>query len=664
MAATPGGTDAVVEPSPDPGVDHGALTAVLSTFASSVTHAFTTRTVLTQLVRAVTDVLAVDGSAVMVADDDVLLRFAEAHGPLRPIVEEAERLQEVLQDGPCRESHDTGRVVDVADLRLEGRWPAYQAAAERLGLRAVTSVPLRARGRGWGVLDLYRSDTRRLAPHELAAARTLADVATSYLVVAADRDTAERAQAQLAHRAMHDPLTDLPVRWVLVEQLQRSLARLARRGGRVAVLFVDLDGLKYVNDTHGHAAGDDLLTACAQRMREVLRPSDLVARVGGDEFLVLLDDLVEPAEATDVAQRLLARVSLPHVSAGVVLMPSASIGVALTDDADLAPETLVAHADSAMYRAKAGGRGRVDSFDAAAYESHRAEATNPDQLLPALRAALEDGGLELCFQPLHDLGDGLDGHPPAGGDAPPGPPPRASPSDTARPRRAVGRLHAVEALLRWRRPGHGLVRAEEFILAAERSGLVVELGAWVLREVCAQLRAWDEALGALSPPRVFVNVSAVELADPGLADRVRRTLHETGTAPGRLVLEVTETSLSGDVETTAATVRSLVALGCELAIDDFGTGYSSLRRLVDLPATCLKVDRSFTRDLRTSPAAAAVVTAAVQLGRTLQRTVVVEGVEDEGTLQALLALGATHLQGYHLTRPLPTDEVTDRLAAW
>jgi len=615
-------------------VPDAALTAVLDAFAATVAGAFTPHTVLTQLVEAAVTVLAVDGAGVMVADDDSLLRFAHADGSRRTAVVQAGQAQELLQDGPCRDSHRTGRVVTVDDLMTEGSWPGYQAQVAGLGLRSVTAIPLRARGRSWGVLDLYRS--RPLGAQEMAAARTLANLATSYLVISADRDATDRAQVELARRAMYDPLTDLPVRWVLLEQLTRSLVRLARRGDQVAVLFIDLDGLKYVNDTYGHAAGDDLLTTCARRIRASLRPSDLVARVGGDEFVVLLEDLTTPAEATAVASRVLAELSAPHQVGPHTTAPSASIGLAMTADAGMSAEALVAHADSAMYRAKRGGRGRVDVFDAADYEQHRAEATTCDRLLPALRAALGEDQLELHYQPIHDL---------------------TSRSTTG----TGGRVHAVEALLRWRRPQHGLLSAAEFMPAAERTGLVLDLGAWVVQTACEQLVAWDAELGGRSPRHVFVNISARELADPALAAQVHQSLRSTGLGPERLVLEVTETSVFTDPETVSSNVRALVALGCSLAIDDFGTGYSSLRRMVDVPATTLKVDRSFTRDLATNPAAAAVITAALQLGRALDRTVVIEGVEDASTLQALVDLGATHFQGYHLTRPAPADQLTPLL---
>jgi GAF domain-containing protein len=238
-------------------IDKDALTAALDEFAATVTGDFAVEDILRQLAQAALQVLDIDGAGVMIPHGHQLLRFVFATGGLVTVLEQ---LQETLQEGPCRESQSVEHVINIADLAVEGAWPAYQARAAELGLQAVTAIPLRARGQAWGVLDMYRSRAERLNVEELSAARTLANLATSYLVVTADRDAARRAQDQLAHRAMHDPLTGLPVRWVFIEQVAHALTRLTRSPGYVGVLFLDLDGLKYVNDTYGHRAGDQLIT--------------------------------------------------------------------------------------------------------------------------------------------------------------------------------------------------------------------------------------------------------------------------------------------------------------------------------------------------------------------------------------------------------------------
>ena len=635
-------------------VEDQVLTEVMTAFAATVAGDFTPEDVLRQLVHGAVRVLDVDGAGIMVPHQEDLLRFAFAAGPSATAVATLERLQEELQDGPCGDSRRDRRVINIADLAVEGYWPTYQDGALRAGLRAVTAVPLHARGRNWGVLDLYRSAPRRFDARELAAAQTLAQVATSYLVVTADRDAARQAQQELAHRAMHDPLTGLPVRWVLLEQLTHALARLARHPGHVGVLFADLDGLKYVNDTFGHEAGDALLRTCAERIRAAVRPSDVVARVGGDEFVVLLEDLTGPDDGTVVAGRILAELAQPYRPDGQLLRPSASLGLALTDDRSISPAALMAHADSAMYRAKRAGRGRYELFDPTRYAADRADASVREETSTALRAALHAGELTLHYQPILALDAAVDPGPDLG-------PPGAGAEEPGPDRRLA--VHAVEALVRWQHPTRGLLTAGHVVPDAERAGLLPELGAWVLGTACRQLAEWDRALGDLAPPRLFLNISADELTDPRLPVHLAAVLRSTGLAPARLTLEITETGLIADAATVARSLTALELLGCELAIDDVGTGYSSLSRLVDLPAGTWKIDGSFTADLLDRPAAAAVVSAVLQLGRELERVVVVEGVEDEPTLQALRRLGCTHAQGYHLGRPQPAEQITDLLSA-
>ncbi|RJK97550.1 putative bifunctional diguanylate cyclase/phosphodiesterase [Vallicoccus soli] len=618
-----------------PAVDQAALTRVLGEFAATVTGEFDVQDIVRQLAVGVVEVLDVDGAGVMVPAEGELLRFVHATGSRHGSVAQLERVQEVVQDGPCHDAHRDGRVVNIADLPVEGAWPRYMAEAEALGLRAVCAIPLRARGRRWGVMDLYRGSRRRLDEQELQAALMLANLATSYLVVTADRDAARLAQEQLAHRAMHDPLTGLPVRWVFLEQLEHALSRSARVPGRVAVMFLDLDGLKYVNDTYGHEAGDRLLRTCVERVRAALRPTDVVARLGGDEFVVLMEDLEDADVVHGIAQRVLERIAQPYAPDGYVIQPSASIGVALAGEPQQTPDALVARADVAMYQAKQSGRGRYRVFDASSYAADRAQAASLDRLVAALRRpGPPHGRLELHYQPVVDL------------DAPAG---------------SRTRVHAVEALLRWRHPGQGVLPAGAFLPDAEQGGLLGELGAWVLPTALRQLADWDARLGDAAPRRVFVNVSAQELLGEGFAGRVSAALEAAGLGPHRLTLEITETGLLEDPAAAAAVAAELRAGGCELAIDDFGTGHSSLGRLVAIPATTIKVDRSLVGALAQGEAARAVVAAVLGLGRSLERAVVLEGVEDEAALDELRSLGARLVQGYHLGRPVPPGELEERL---
>ena len=635
------------------------LTEVLSAFATTVVGEFTTDEVLRQLAHGALRLLPVEGAGIMAPRNEDLLRFAFATGPSVQAVATLERLQETLGYGPCRDSHRGQRLVEVGDLATEGEWPIYQEQALRAGLRSVTAVPLLARGRSWGVLDLYRTEPRRFDTEDLAAIRTLAHVATSYLVVTADRDAAREAQAELAHRAMHDPHTGLPVRWVFLEQLGHALSRLARHPGKVGVLFADVDGLKYVNDKYGHDTGDRLLLACVERIEAALRPSDVVARLGGDEFVVLLEDLADAEAAAAVARRILAELAQPCRANGHLLQPSASLGLALTDDPAVTPGALVAHADSAMYRAKRAGRGRYEVFDAASYAADRARDTVRDHTTATVRAAVRDQQLTLHYQPIFDVADPARSAA-AGKASDPSRPHSAAPPAAARP--VPASVYALEALVRWQHPERGLLRAQDFVPTADRAGVMPELGAWVLSAACAQLATWDRTLGADAPARLFVNVCADEFTSPDFARRLAEVLRRTGLAPDRLTLEITETGLITDPPAAARSLTSVQELGCQLAIDDFGTGYSSLSRLVDLPATTWKIDGSFTGDLADRPAAAAVVSAVLQMGRQLNRTVVVEGVENETTLEILRRLGCTYAQGFHLGRPQSAQHMTELLS--
>ncbi|NHC46672.1 EAL domain-containing protein [Motilibacter sp. K478] len=620
-------------------VDEAALAAAVDEFTATVAGEFEAEDILCQLAQAAIRVLDVDGAGVMAPAGGPLVRFVFATSGE---AEGLERLQESLQDGPCTDAAASGQWINISDLSVEGDWPEFQAAAVQVGLRAVTTLPMRARGRTVGVLDLYRLRPVKLDEKELTAAQRLANLATSYLLVTADRDAARAAQAKLAHRAAHDPLTGLPVRWVFLEQVAHALTRLQRNPDQqVAVLFLDIDGLKYVNDTYGHLAGDHLITTCVGRVRAALRPSDLMARIGGDEFVILLEDIGGPADAAAVAQRILDELSAPYRPDGELIEPSASIGVAVTDAAGRTPDELIAHADTAMYAAKQAGRRCYRVFEPSAYAAERARVSSRQELTSALRNGLRRGQLEVHYQPILDL-DALEKR--AAHALPGGSP-------------AGREVWAVEALARWRHPAQGLLSAGEFVPLAEANGLIVELGSLVLRQACRQMVAWDRDLGDAAPARLFLNLSASELAQRGLVDTVSAVLAETGLAPGRLTLEITETQLFTEPVIAARAVEELRRLGCELAIDDFGTGYSSLSRLVEIPAGTLKVDQSFTRGLTVRADAAAVVSSVLLLGHSLQRTVVVEGVEDAATLVVLRELGVTHGQGYHFARPLPPEEL-------
>ncbi|HEU4976691.1 MAG TPA: bifunctional diguanylate cyclase/phosphodiesterase [Baekduia sp.] len=435
------------------------------------------------------------------------------------------------------------------------------------------------------------------------------------------RELALDSRAKLDWRTRHDPLTGLPNRREFVDRVQDTLERRRTRlagSGHVAVLFVDLDDFKTINDSLGHGAGDRLIQAVAQRLREVLRPEDVIARFGSDEFTVLLPGLGGEHEARQIAARIGGALEEPVFLDGEARFVTASVGMALTPDEGAHDAAgLLQDADAAMYHAKELGKARCAVFD----ESMRERARERLELDGALREALARGELQLLYQPQVRLADGA----------------------------VIG----VEALLRWRHPRLGTVSPAAFIPIAERTGLIVPIGEWVLAEACAQAMRWDH-----DELEVAVNVSAIQLSAPGFAATVRRVLAETGLAPGRLCLEVTETVLLADVPRAQALLAELKGLGVRLAVDDFGVGHASLRHLRQLlPVDKLKIDKSFVDGLVDDAHDAAIVDAVVRLAAGLGLECVAEGVEHAEQAAALTAIDCHSVQGFHFARPLPADEV-------
>ena len=431
-----------------------------------------------------------------------------------------------------------------------------------------------------------------------------------------------RAESELAHRATHDALTELSTRGVFLDQLGRALARLPRTSGRHAVvLFLDLDRLKYVNDTYGHLSGDAVIIEFATRLRAALRPSDVIARLGGDEFAVLLEDVVHPAESVAVAERILDGLEAPFHFASRRIEIRASIGVAVSTTDRTTPEALVAHADAAMYRAKQRGSGRFELFDEDAYTA----GVRRQEIEDRLRAGVRDGELLLHYQPIVDV--------------------------------QTLRLVGVEALLRWQHPERGLVVAAEFIDIAERSDLLRPLAGWLFETALCQLARWDRELGAAAPQQMYVNVAGSQFGDDRLLSSIKDAVARSGVDVGRLSLEITETQILADPKATAATLDELLELGCTLVVDDFGTGYSSLSRLADLPVGVLKIDRSFTRDLTSNRRTSAVAASIALLAHNLGQVVIAEGVETAEQLLAVSELGYEYAQGYYLSPALAPDQL-------
>jgi diguanylate cyclase (GGDEF)-like protein len=430
------------------------------------------------------------------------------------------------------------------------------------------------------------------------------------------------------YRALHDPLTGLANRGLLMDQLSQALARNRRRPGSVAVLFLDVDRFKVVNDSLGHAIGDDLLVEVARRLEGVMRSADTVARLGGDEFVVLVEDVATVDEALALARRLRAAIASPvTLAAGQRIVVTASVGVAVStasaDGVAATPSSLLWDADVAMYRAKDAGRDCIQLFE----DGLRADNVGRFRAEAMLRHALDHDGLRLYYQPLVDL--------------------------------STGALAGAEALVRLHDPERGLILPGEFIPVAEETGLVVPLGAWVVAEAAGQAAAWRALQPPEAPPMtVSINLSGRQLRTPGFAVEVGAAIARSGADASHLCFEVTENTLLDAGGGSVETLEDLKALGVRLAIDDFGTGHSSLTWLRRLPADFLKVDKMFVAGLGTNADDTAIVRAVVDLGRALGLTTVGEGVETVEQLAALRALGCDWAQGFHLAHPGPPEAVT------
>jgi diguanylate cyclase (GGDEF)-like protein len=500
-----------------------------------------------------------------------------------------------------------------AVLRVEAL-PTVAAALREHGVRTlrVWPLPCTSDGGARGVLVLA------YAGEPPGGDSTLADGAARVGALAVDHVLVHR---RLAHQADHDTLTDLPNRRAFLDRLGRALAATARTDRHVLVLFLDLDRFKVVNDSLGHRAGDELLRTVAERLRTAVRPGDTVARFGGDEFTMLCEDIHDEAHALRVVERVRAALEQPFPLAGNELFATGSIGIALGRGRDESPEALVENADAAMYRAKDRGGNCVELFDSAM----RDRAVRRLALSSALHRAVERDEFRVAYQPTVRL--------------------------------ATGEVDGVEALVRWDRPGHGVVAPLDFVPLAEENGLIVPIGAYVLEQACRQARRWTDA--ATGPgPSVSVNLSARQLVDPGLVPAVEAALDTTGVDPASVSLEITESVLMGDVAAIGTVLTELKALGLRLLVDDFGTGYSSLTYLRRFPVDGVKIDRSFVGGLGTSADDEAIVRAVIALAHGLGLVAVAEGVETQEQVEHLVDLRCDLAQGYHLGRPAPPEQVS------
>jgi diguanylate cyclase (GGDEF)-like protein/PAS domain S-box-containing protein len=442
---------------------------------------------------------------------------------------------------------------------------------------------------------------------------------TGAVVVFRDVSQSREMVQHIEYLAHHDALTDLPNRLLLLDRISQAIVMARRHGTQLAVLFLDLDRFKLVNDSLGHAVGDQLLRMVADRLTTGVRQSDTVSRLAGDEFVVLLTDLTRTQNVADAATKILASLGRPYVIDTHVLHVPASIGASTYPEDGEDAETLIQHADTAMYAAKESGRNVFQFFT----EEMSARANERRFIETGLRRALARGEFCLHYQPKIRL--------------------------------STGAITGVEALLRWRHPDRGLIPPHQFVSIAEENGLILPIGQWVLREACRQARLWE--IEGLGPMPVSVNVSAVEFRHKHYLRGVRTILADTRLDPRLLELELTETALMSHADSTTTALHALKALGVQLAVDDFGTGYSSLSHLRTFPVDVLKIDRSFVHEISTRPDDAAIVNAVVGMGATMKKRVIAEGVETQAQFDFLHAHGCNEAQGFYFHEPMAAEQL-------
>ena len=594
-----------------------AVTQVLAT-ADSVTEA------LVQTIRTMCEAFGWACGAFWSADGETLRRAAVWHIDAPEVAafvatqgsSQERELPPRKSGGLLRRAWRDNTPIWIPDVATE---PDFQrgSAAAGAGLHCAFAFPVAARGDRLGVMEFFGRSIKQPDPELLAVTRSLGSQIGQFMV---RKDAEER----LRFVATHDALTTLPNRVMFGQRLEHALAQAQRHGRRLAVLFLDLDRFKVINDTLGHELGDALLREVARRLRQTLRTSDTVARLGGDEFVVLLEEVPEPLFVATVAHKIIAAVAEGHVLAGREYHVTASVGAStFPDDAADAP-TLLKNADIAMYRAKEQGRNTFQ-FYSSQLNVHSMQRLN---LESGLRRAVEREEFVLHYQPQVDV--------------------------------RTGRITGAEALLRWLHPELGLLPPGRFISIAEETGLIVPIGDWALRAACATQRAWTDK--GLAPLRIAVNLSARHFMRGDLVRDVSAALAATGCDPSRLELEITETSVMEDPERVVALLHRIRELGVTVAIDDFGTGHSSLAYLKRFPVDNLKIDRSFIADVPGDKNNVAITQAVIAMGHSLGMRVIAEGVETRAQHNFLLAQQCDEYQGYYFSKPLAEADFTALLA--
>ncbi|MEY2445753.1 MAG: hypothetical protein QOE00_2333 [Ilumatobacteraceae bacterium] len=598
-------------------VNDDKLSEVLSEFAHTMITDFPIQGILDHLIRRIVEVLPVSSAGVTLISSELSPRYVAASNDSAL---DFERLQTEIRQGPCLLAYASGEAVIVPDLGTDKRFPEFGPAALAAGLAAAFTFPLRHGDGCLGALDLYRDEPGTLEAHDNAAAQTLADVTAAYLVNAQAREEAQITADLFHHSALHDSLTGLPNRLLLRERLEHAAGRAKRSQTNTAILFVDLDRFKEVNDSHGHLVGDELLLAVAKRLSGLVRSGDTLARFSGDEFVFLCEELQEADDVDVLAERIRATFTAPFVLSMAELTITASVGIAFAGPGQAISHELLARADMAMYEVKKqGGDGRqiIDMRDAL-------RSGSDNTLISDLRKAVDRDELELMYQPIVRTSD--------------------------------GRISGVETFLRWNHPDRGSVPPLTILAAADHSDLIHELGLWVLEQSCRDYHRWQREL-ALDGLTLGVNVSARQLANPHFISSVAAVLLAAGIDPRLIVLEITESSFIEDSERTLAALAELKKLGVRLALDNFGSSYSALKYLTRLPVDMVKVDRSFIGNICHDPTNRAIVEAVVNLSHIVGLTVVAGGVETEAQYREVTAAGCDYSQGFFHAHPMRASAI-------
>ncbi|MEA3218735.1 MAG: hypothetical protein QOJ19_4891 [Acidimicrobiia bacterium] len=606
-------------------IHEAKLSAVLSEFARTMATDFPIQGILDHLVERIVEILPVTAAGVtlitarkaphyIAASDSSALRY--------------EQLQTEVKEGPCLAAYETGVAIAVPDLLADPLFPKFSPAAVAAGLAAVFTFPLRHDGGRLGALDLYRDTPGPLDDHDLAAAQTLADVAAAYLLNAQARDEARITLDRFHHSALHDPLTGLPNRLLLEERLEHAIQRARRSHANLAIVFTDLDRFKNVNDTHGHRVGDALLFAVAQRLACLVRSSDTLARVSGDEFVFLWEDLHHQDDVHLLARRIDEAFIEPFLLNDLVLSITASVGIAFAGHGEHVSDQLMVDADTAMYQVKRKGGADHQVFDL----REALQTKERNSLESDLRKATAAGKLDVAYQPVVRNSDGL--------------------------------VTGVEALLRWNHPDRGPVPALTAIGIAQQSNLINDIGAWILERSCHDHHRWRQD-HPNKPLDLAVNMSVKQLMSHDFCDTVEQILQLTHMDPTALILEMTEDIFIADTHRAMTVLADLKSLGIRLALDDFGTGYSTLSYLRHLPVHIVKIDRAFIADIdhsstghQTGQALAAAVN---DLAHVLGLSVTAEGIETKYQADQVRAMGCESAQGYFYAKPMDAADISTSL---